>query len=152
MVLADTTAWYGEDAPATWEQRAQDVLAKPRQQQVPFQVDRWFTARFRQRSTDVVNHVVTVFIRTDSLAHAEACRALGTMDSRPLLGAIVAPTLVLTGAEDYATPPAMGQAIADGVAVSEARVLASLRHLSLVEQPALAETVHEFVTSAAARA
>lgn len=152
MMLADTTAWYGAGAPRTWEERAQGVLDRPRQRQVPFQVDRWFTEGFRQRHPDEVNRVVGLFLRTSSLAHAQACRALGTMDSRGLLERITAPTLVVTGAEDYATPPAMGKAIAGGVRSGEARTLDALRHMSLVEDPSLAHTAAGFLASAKARA
>ncbi|HSZ40150.1 MAG TPA: alpha/beta fold hydrolase [Trebonia sp.] len=151
LLLADTTAWYGADAPATWEARAQGVVAKPRQAQVAFQADRWFTAGFRERDADEVNRVVEIFLRTDSRAHAEACRALGTMDSRRLLPAITAPTLVVTGEEDYATPPAMGKAIADGVPAGSALVLPALRHMSLVEDPGLAGLTAEFLAAEGAR-
>ena len=141
----------GDDAPHTWGERAAGVLARPREQQVPFQADRWFTEGFRQRNPAEVNRVVGIFLRTDSLAHAQACRALGTMDSRGLLAKITARTLVLTGEEDYATPPAMGAAIADGVPDGEARVLPALRHLSLVEDPALAGLAAEFLSTVKAR-
>jgi 3-oxoadipate enol-lactonase len=151
LLLADTTAWYGPDGRQDWAQRAETVLSRPRERQVPFQVERWFTERFRQRHPGEVNRVAGIFLRTGSLAHAQACRALGGMDSRGLLARITAPTLVLTGAEDYATPPAMGQAIAGGVPGAQARVLDSLRHLSLVEDPSLADTAAEFLTSARAR-
>ncbi|HEY6496537.1 MAG TPA: alpha/beta fold hydrolase [Trebonia sp.] len=152
LVLADTTAWYGEDAPATWAARAREVVAKPRELQVAFQADRWFTEDFRQRYDDEVSRVVGIFLRTDSLAHAAACRALGTMDSRALLPGITAPTLAVTGEDDYATPPAMGQAIADGVQHGSARTLPSLRHLALVEDPGLAGLTAEFLNAAGTRA
>jgi len=152
LVLADTTAWYGPDAPQAWAERADSVLSQPRERQVPFQTERWFTERFRQRHPAEVNRVAGIFLRTGGLAHAQACRALGGMDSRGLLARITAPALVLTGAEDYATPPAMGQAIADGVAGAQARVLGSLRHLSLVEDPSLADTAAGFLTTARAGA
>src|SRR5262249_27770912 len=135
MVLADTTAWYGANASATWEERARGVLAQARERQVPFPGGRWVTAGVPQRNPGTVKRVVRVFLRTSSLAHAAASRALGTMDSRAVLAGISAPVLVLTGEEDYATPPAMGQAIAEGVPDGQARVVPSLRHLSLVEAP-----------------
>ena len=152
LVLADTTAWYGDNATATWAARAEGVVATPRGQQVTFQADRWFTEEFRQRNPDEVSRVAGIFLRTDSRAHAAACRALGTMDSRDLLPGITAPTLVITGEEDYATPPAMGQAIADGVARGSAQVLPSLRHLSLIEAPGLARLTAKFLTAAGTRA
>lgn len=150
LVLADTTAWYGPQAPQVWEERARSVLATPRQRQIPFQVERWFTDVFRRRDVPVVNRVVNVFLRTDSVAHAEACRALGAMDSRELLGDIVAPTLVITGVEDAATPPEMGRLVADGVQHGQARTLDGLRHLSLVEAPELAGTLGDFLCAAQA--
>jgi 3-oxoadipate enol-lactonase len=147
MVLADTTVWYGADACRIWEERAQVVLERSRLRQVPFQVDRWFTEGFRQRNPKEVNRIAGIFLRTDSLAHAQACRALGRMDCRALLKEIIAPTLVLTGVEDYATPPAMGEAIAEGVQNGTARTLDSLRHLSLIENPALAASAAVFLTT-----
>jgi 3-oxoadipate enol-lactonase len=150
LFLADTTAWYGEQAGKTWAQRATDVVTKARERQVPFQADRWFTEGFRQRDAAEVNRVVGIFLRTSSLAHAQACLAFGAMDSRPLLGSVTAPALVVTGEEDYATPPEMGQAIADGVPRGEARVLAGLRHMSLVEAPGLAADAAAFLGGATA--
>lgn len=141
LVLADTTAWYGEQAPAVWSERAARVLATERAEQVPFQVDRWFTEPFRDRSPDRVDDVVQVFLRTDSAAHAAACRALGALDARDVLPRVSAPTLSVTGEQDYATPPAMGRYAADHVRDGHHVVLENLRHLSLVEQPDLAELV-----------
>jgi 3-oxoadipate enol-lactonase len=145
MFLADTTAWYGEQAQQAWEKRAVDAANNPREQQVPFQADRWFTDDFRRRHAEEVNRVVGIFLRTSSVAHAQACRAFGAMDSRGLLPKITAPVLVVTGAEDYATPPEMGKTIADGVPAGQARVLDALRHMSLVEEPSLADTAATFL-------
>lgn len=141
LFLADTTAWYGADAPRTWSERADRVLAQPRPEQVPFQVDRWFTPSFPGRHPTVVRSVVRLFLATDSAVHASACRALGAMDTRPHLGAITAPTVVVTGQQDYATPPEMAEAIVHGVPNARADVLPGLRHLSLIERPELAELV-----------
>lgn len=147
LFLADTTAWYGPDAVRVWAERADRVLTTPRPELVPFQVERWFTEAFRDRDPERVNQVVDIFLATDSAAHAQACRALGGMDSRDLLAAVSAPTLVVTGDEDYATPPAMGATIAAGVAHGQARVLDATRHLSLVEAPELALTAARHFTA-----
>ncbi|HEV7656243.1 MAG TPA: alpha/beta fold hydrolase [Mycobacteriales bacterium] len=145
LVLADTTAWYGPQAPKTWSERADGVLATPRTNQVPFQVDRWFTEAFRATHPAEVRRVVGVFLDTASPAHAEACRALGRLDARAGLAAVTAPTLALAGEEDYATPPAMGEAAAAGVQDGRALTLPGLRHLSLVERPELAALVGAFL-------
>jgi 3-oxoadipate enol-lactonase len=141
LVLADTTAWYGEDAVTTWEERAQKAVELPREKQVPFQVERWFTQGFRESAPDEVSRVVDSFLATDSRVHAAASRAMGRLDARDLLDAVTAPTLVVTGEEDYATPPEMGQSIADRVLNGRAVTLPELRHLSLIERPDLADLV-----------
>lgn len=141
LVLADTTAWYGEEAVATWDQRAEKALNVPREKQVPFQSDRWFTEGFRQSSPDEVRRVVDIFVATDSRVHAAASRAMGRLDARDVLSAVTAPTLVMAGDEDYATPPEMGRYLADHVKDGRAVTLPNLRHLSLIESPDLADLV-----------
>jgi 3-oxoadipate enol-lactonase len=141
LVLADTTAWYGEGAVGTWNERADRVLDTSRAEQIQFQVDRWFTDRFRQVKPEEVQRVVAIFLATDSAAHAQACRAMGAMDSRELLPQVTAPTLAFAGEEDYATPPAMGQYAAEHVQDGMALTLPALRHLSMVECPELADLV-----------
>lgn len=95
-------------------------MATSRAAQVPFQVDRWFTERFRRTNPEAVNRVVGIFLTTDSAAHAQSCRAPGSLDSRDLLPSITAPTLAFAGDEDYATPPEMGKHVADNVAEGRA--------------------------------
>lgn len=56
-------------------------------------------------------------------------------DSRPHLGAIRCPTLVLVGEDDSATPPHLAEEIRDGIAGSELRVIPDCGHLSTIEQP-----------------
>ncbi|MCH6170154.1 alpha/beta hydrolase [Pseudonocardia alaniniphila] len=148
LVLADTTAWYGETALGAWTERAERAVALPRMRQVPFQVDRWFTERFRRTHHDEVRRIAGIFVETDSGAHAEASLALGRLDARHLLAGITAPTLSVTGEEDYATPVQMGREIAEGVADGRHRTLAGLRHLSLVERPDLAGLVRAHLDGA----
>lgn len=141
LVLADTTAWYGPDAARQWAERAERARTVPRPDQLPFQRDRWFSERFRDEYPDEVDRVSEIFLRTDSEAHAAASEAMGAMDSRPLLPRITAPTLVLVGEQDYATPPKMARAIADGIPNADLRELDGLRHLSLIEDIGLAREI-----------
>lgn len=141
LVVADGTAWYGENAPATWAERAERVRTTTRAAQIPFQVDRWFTEPFRRTHPAEVNRVVRIFLATDSAAHAQACLALGHLDARDQLASITAPTLAFAGEEDYATPPEMAAYLAEHVPTGTALTLPGLRHMSLVERPALAGLV-----------
>jgi pimeloyl-ACP methyl ester carboxylesterase len=65
---------------------------------------------------------------------------MGRPDSRPSLGAIKCPTLVLVGDDDQATPPELSREIAVNIAQSRLVIIANSGHLSTLEQP---ETVNE---------
>jgi 3-oxoadipate enol-lactonase len=147
LVLADTTAWYGPDAPAQWEQRAEAASTRPRADLLGFQLERWFTGDFRGRDPGEVDRISGIFLGCDARAHAAACRALGGMDSRPLLPAIRARTMVLAGEEDYATPPAMARAIAAAVPGAGLRLVPGARHMSLIEMPGLADDIAAHLTA-----
>ena len=137
LVLADATAWYGPDRIAEWAQRADRALNLERVKQLEFQRDRWFAEPFRAGHPDEVERVCDIFVATDSKAHAAACRALGALDARDRLGDVEAETLVVVGAEDYATPPEMSRELAAGIKGAQLRILDDARHLSLLERPDL---------------
>lgn len=147
LVLADTTACYGAGRVETWAERAGNAAEVPRERQLDFQRDRWFAEEFRERRPDEVERVAKIFLATDSRAHAAACRALGALDATALLPRIEAPTLVLVGDEDYATPPEMARTIADGIPGARLHVLRSTRHLSLIERPDLWPAVEEHLNT-----
>ena len=54
------------------------------------------------------------------------------MDLRPVLGSIRAPTLVMAGAEDPATPPWHGAVIAAGIPGARLTVIRGAAHLANV--------------------
>ena len=141
LVLAGTTAWYGDGAVTAWAERARRAAEVPRAEQLPFQVDRWFSPAFRDRNPEEVDRVTKIFLRTDSGAHAAASTARGRLDSRRLLPAVRASTLVLVGQDDYATPPGMAGELAGGIPGATLLVLPGLRHMALIERPELADLV-----------
>ena len=69
-----------------------------------------------------------------------------TFDLRPDLARITAPTLVITGEDDFITGPVCAHEIADGVAGSELVLLPDCGHFVFVEQPErFAEAVASFL-------
>ncbi len=60
---------------------------------------------------------------------------IGRPDSRPSLGAIACPTLVLVGEGDELTPPVLSQEIAAGIPGARLKIIADCGHLSTVERP-----------------
>jgi 3-oxoadipate enol-lactonase len=57
------------------------------------------------------------------------------MDLTDRLSRITAPTLVIAGADDPATPPLHGQAIANAVPGARLDIVENAAHLANVEQP-----------------
>lgn len=133
LLLADTTADYGQGKKEAWAERAHNAVTKPRVKQLAFQHDRWFSPAFLTSAPEEVDRVSKVFLATDSQAHAAASRALGAYDDHERLDKVAVPTLVLVGDEDYATPPAMAKELHAGIAGSELEVLKETRHLSLIQ-------------------
>ena len=134
--LVDTTAWYGADAPAQWDERARRALDAGLASLVEFQTTRWFSDRFRTERADAVADCVRRFVANDPEAYAESCRMLGACDLRAALPHIKAPAAVLVGEEDYATPLAMAKALSEGISGATLEVLAGARHLTPLENPA----------------
>jgi 3-oxoadipate enol-lactonase len=147
LALVDTTACYGENREREWAERAERAAAVPRPDQLSFQIERWFSPRTVEGSPETVERVCAIFAAADSAAHAAACRALGGFDGSGLLGAIAAPTLVVVGADDYATPPAMARELHAGIAGSRLEILADTRHLSVLDNPRAWELVTEHLAA-----
>ena len=80
LVLADTTADYGPDKRAAWAERAEKAVSVPREKQLTFQRERWFSPGFLDQHPAEVERVSRIFTATDSRAHAAACHALGGYD------------------------------------------------------------------------
>jgi len=133
LILADTTACYGPGREAKWAERARMAATKTRAEQIPFQLTRWFSPDFAQ--TAGADRVVQIFLNTRPEVHAAACGALGGFDATDQLAEVKAPTLVMVGETDEATPPAMAQTMADGIPGARLEVVPQGRHFSLIERP-----------------
>ena len=136
LALIDTTAWYGEKAPAEWRERAAKAQAEGLAGLAAFQATRWFGDAFRTARPEVVEATTTTFLANDLDAYAATCAMLGDMDLRPGLEALRMPVTVVVGEEDYATTPTMARAIHEAVPGSTLTVLPGARHLTPVEAPA----------------
>jgi 3-oxoadipate enol-lactonase len=96
---------------------------------------RWFTPGFAERQPKVVQRLAATFGALSDEGYAGCCEAVAALDLRPVLPDIGAPTLVIAGADDPATPPAHGQAIVDAVPGARIEILAGAAHLASVERP-----------------
>jgi 3-oxoadipate enol-lactonase len=147
--LIDTTAWYGSQAPAQWEERAQKAVASGMASLIGFQKTRWFSTAFSQAYPDVVQSAVDVFLANDLGSYVETCRMLGHIDARGAMPGFRFPTRIAVGSEDFATPLAMAEAMHDAIPGSTLRVLAGAAHLTPMECPeAVADELQKIITAA----
>jgi len=96
---------------------------------------RWFTPAFRRHDPPAVAVIVDAMRAVDPVGYAGCCEAISGMDQRDSLAAIAAPTLVIAGAEDPATPPWHGAVIASGISGSRLTVIRGASHLANVSMP-----------------
>lgn len=127
--------------PEFWRDRAALVRAKGMAAAVDLVIPRWFTEGYREREPAVVAGFHKRFVATDAESYARCCAAIGAMDLREQIAAIRAPTLVLVGSEDPATPPAMAEDLRQRIPGSELVVVSGAAHIVSVER-ADAVTAH----------
>jgi 3-oxoadipate enol-lactonase len=133
LALCCTSAGLGR--PDHWAARAATVRDEGMAAMTDAVLDRWLTPAFRQQHPAAVAGLVKTFESIDPAGYAGCCEAIGAMDLLDTIGAITAPTLVLAGASDPATPPVHAEAIHERIAGSTLVVLADAAHLANLDQP-----------------
>jgi 3-oxoadipate enol-lactonase len=125
-----TSAWFG--GPDPWLQRAEIVRAKGVEAVADGVLERWFTP---QADPDLVARMRAMIVATPPDGYAAATEVVAHLDLRPDLGQITAPTLVISGSEDPATPQEVGRALAAGIPGAEFACLEGAAHLGNLERP-----------------
>ncbi|WP_407566423.1 3-oxoadipate enol-lactonase [Streptomyces sp. 184] len=133
LALVCTSARFGP--PARWRERAALVRAKGTAPLADTAAERWFTPEFAAGGAPAVRTLTAALRAADPAAYAACCDALAALDLRPDLHRITAPTLVVAGRHDVATPPAHARALADGIAEAALVELPRTGHLAPVERP-----------------
>jgi len=97
-------------------------------------VSRWLTPPYAAEHPDLVARLEAMVAGSDDEGYAACAEVVGGIDLREDLGAISAPTLVVSGAEDPALPPEHQRAIAAGIAGAEFLSVSPGAHLANLEQ------------------
>jgi 3-oxoadipate enol-lactonase len=138
LVLADTRV--DADTPEAVEGRMRMlalVRAKGPSAVADQMLPKLLGATTRATRPDIVERVRSLALSNSADAIAGAVTALMTRpDSTALLPAIHCPALILVGAEDIVTPPALSETLHNGIGGSELTVVPQAGHLSSIERPA----------------
>ena len=133
LVLLCTSALLGPKS--VWDERIATATEQGMATLVDGVIERWFTPAFRAENPEVVGKMARTLRETDPGGYAGCCSAIRDMDLRDRLPSVEASTLVVSGAEDPATPPEHGGLIADAIPGSRFEVVPDAAHIANVEQP-----------------
>ena len=133
LVLLCTSALLGPKS--VWDERIATATERGMAALVDGVIERWFTPAFRAENPEVVQKMARTLRETDPGGYAGCCAAIRDMDLRDRLPSVGAPTLVVSGAEDPATPPEHGRLIADAIPGARFEVVPDAAHIATVEQP-----------------
>ena len=133
LVLLCTSALLGPKS--VWDERIATATGRGMAALVDGVIERWFTPAFRAENPKVVEKMARTLRETDPRGYAGCCAAIRDMDLRDRLPSVGAPTLVVSGAEDPATPPEHGGLIADAIPGARFEVVPDAAHIANVEQP-----------------
>ena len=143
LILSNTNFNYADKGP--WNDRIKFVREKGLAELVDPNMERWFTKEFRARAPQTIARMKEMFLASDLAGYIASCEAVRDMNFTASNTRITAPTLVIVGKQDAATPPSAGEAIVQQIKGAKLAAL-DAAHISNIEQPKLyAETVINFL-------
>jgi 3-oxoadipate enol-lactonase len=131
VVLANTSAYFGQ--PEMWNQRIAMIDSEGMQAVANGVIQRWLTKDFMDQHPEATAGYVAMIASTPPEGYKAAAAAVRDVDLRSGLAGISLPVLVIAGALDPATPPAMGEAIAEAIPGAKLAIL-DAAHLSNIEK------------------
>jgi 3-oxoadipate enol-lactonase len=133
LSLLATTAYM---PPASlWEERIRLVRAEGTASLADATMERWFTQAFRERAPEKAGRVKAGLLATSAEGYAVCAGAIAYMDLREPIRSIKAPAMIIAGANDMGTTPAMAEDIKARIPHAELTILSPGAHLLAVERP-----------------
>jgi pimeloyl-ACP methyl ester carboxylesterase len=146
MLVADTGAIFPEAGRAPFRAMAQGVSAKGMSAVLDTAIGRMLPPAFAEQHPQVVAERKRHLGAVDPGCFARACLALAEMDLRADLPAVKKKALVMCGALDATTPPAMAREVAALIPGARYEEIADSGHCPMLEQPqVLARLINEFL-------
>ena len=117
-----------------WADRIVGVRRNGMEPLVAPTLERWFTTPYRAAHPETMARIGGLIRATQPAGYIGSGQAIATLDTTVRLKELRCPTLVIAGADDAGTPPAMGNVIAEQVPGARYELILSASHLCNVEQ------------------
>ncbi len=128
-------AAFPEPAKAPFRMMAAKVREAGMQAVLDTAIGRMFPPAFQASYPEVVAMRKERLAKVDAECFARSCLALADLDLRPLLVGIRNRTLVMCGALDQTTPPALAREVARAIPGARYEEIADSGHCPMLEQP-----------------
>lgn len=135
LIAAPALAGFPEAAKQPFHRMAGLVEAQGMAAVLDAAIQRMLPAPFIEKNPALVAERRAALAKADPACFATACRALAALDLSEKLQTIKNPTLVIAGAEDATTPPALARQLAQGIAGAKFVELEGCGHCPQIENP-----------------
>ncbi|MGZ5079438.1 MAG: alpha/beta fold hydrolase [Usitatibacter sp.] len=150
LMVADVVPAFPDPARAPFRAMAAKVREGGMRAVLDTAIGRMFPPAFQAGSPQVVARRKECLARVDPGCFAQACLALAELDLRALLPTIRTRTLVMCGALDQTTPPALAREVAGAIPGAVYVEIEGSGHCPMLEQPqALVAAMQGFASAAA---
>jgi 3-oxoadipate enol-lactonase len=141
--MSNTHSYYSDKT--VWDERMKLATEKGMAFAAGPAMSRWFVKDYIAQHPDKVALIQQMFAETSLEAYLGCCTAIRNMDMRPTHSRIKAPTLVIVGLQDPATPAAAGEEIQKRIPGAKLATI-DASHLSNMGQPKVyADLVLNFI-------
>jgi len=147
LMVADTLAAFPEPARLPFRGMAEKVRSGGMPAVLDTAIGRMFPPAFSVAHPEVVAARKQGLASADPECFARACLALAALDLRPGLPGLRNPVLVMCGALDLTTPPALARELAQAIPGAAWREIPDSGHCPMLEQPeVLVALIREFLS------
>jgi 3-oxoadipate enol-lactonase len=144
VTLASTAARIG--SAAMWEERIVQVRTSGVPSLADAAMGRWFSQSFRASHPDVVAIYHRMLSATPAEGYAACCAAIRDADLRRALNRISAPTLIIAGHHDPATPPADAEDMRSRIPDSRVSLFDAAHILNVEQAGSFNDVLSAFIT------
>jgi len=148
LIVADTLAAFPEAARTPFRAMASKVTSEGMKGVLDAAIARMFPSAYAERHPQVIAERKRALGGVDAQCFARACLALAALDLTTQAREIKNRTLVLCGALDQTTPPALARELARLIPGARYEEIADSGHCPMLEQPgALSEKMQRFLAA-----